>query len=126
MYKDMVSETVGFITAQFTEDTKKAYKLDNVKDGVVTITIYKALVITSELHLYTACWPVPTNPKTGKQYFFESHRFNDEEEVKRYFMDVKAQLPQGVIFEERIGGHADLVSEGARIYDVKVKIDLNN
>ena len=125
MYNKMVSETVGFITAKITEDTQKDYMLYHEKDGVVTLTIYKALVITPELHLYTGCWPVPTNPKTGKQYFFDSHRFNDEDEVKKYFQDVKAQLPECVAFEERIGGHADLVSEGARIYDVKVKIDLN-
>ena len=126
MYKKMVSETVGFITAKITEDTQKSYKLNIEEDGIVTITIYKALVITPKLHLFTGCWPVPTNPKTGKQYFFDSHRFNDEDEVKRYVEDVRAQLPKEVTFEERVGNRIDLVTEGSRIYDVQVEIDLNS
>jgi len=126
MYNNMVSETVGFITAKLNEDSKKEYMLCHAQDGIVTITIYRALVITPELHLYTCCWPVPTNPKTGKQYFFDSQRFNDEEEVKRYFADVKAQLPADVRFEERKPYPDEIVSAGARVYDVKVEIDLNN
>lgn len=126
MYNNMVSQTVELITAKITDETKSKYALYNEKEGVVTITIYKALVITSDFKLFTGCWPVPTNPKTGKQYFFESHYFKDEEEVEKYFVDVKAQLPSDVKFKERIGDSQDPIYSGARIFDVQVEINLNN
>lgn len=126
MYDNMVSEAVGFITAKITKDTQKSYILEKAKDGIVTISILSALIITPDLHLYTAACSVPTNPKTGKQYFFDSQQFKDEEQVKQFFKDVKAQLPEEVVFEERDTYPAECPKGKGRAYDVKVEIDLND
>lgn len=127
MYNKMVSDAVGLITAKITEETKRDYDWHDEKDGIVTITINKALIITTELKLYTGCISVPMNPQTGKQYFFDSYRFKDEEEVKKFFDDVRAQLPDQIEFEEQVLGDAyGPVEAGARAYYVKVKFDLKS
>lgn len=126
MYNKMVSEAVGLITAKITEDSKNKYLPVISDEGVAIIGIYSVLVITPELQLYTGCWSVPKNPETRVQYFFELYRFNNEEEIKRFFEDVKAQLPKEVKFREREAGPSDHHINGSRIYDVRVEIDLNN
>jgi len=126
MYNNMVSEAVGFITAKVTKDTQSSYTLQKVNDGKVEISIYNAFIITPDLHLYSGAIFIPTNPKTGKDYFFNPYGFKDEEQVKQFFRDVKAQLPDEVRFSEREAYPSDLVQKGSRIYDVLVEIDLNN
>lgn len=127
MYNMMVSDAVGLISTKITKESQSSYSLFNEKDGVITITITNALVITSDLKLYTACLSVPTNPKTGKDYFFDSYRFRDEDEIKKFFEDVKAALPAEVEFEEHIDkGCGFMTKEGDKVYTVKVEIDLNN
>jgi len=126
MYDNMVYEAIGLITANVTKDTQSSYVLDKAKDGIVTISIPSALIITHDLRLYTAAVRVPRNPKTGKDYFFDSQQFKDEDQVKQFFKDVKAQLPEEVIFEEREARTFECPTEGGRAYDVKVEIDLNS
>ena len=126
MYKEMVSEAIGFITDKVTEDTKRSSTLQSAKNEIVSISIYSALIITSDLHLYTGSISVPRNPKTGKDYFFNPNRFKDEKQVKQFFEDVKAQLPGCVVFKERPAYPSDLAPEGSRIYEVEVVIDLNS
>ena len=92
----------------------------------MTITINRVLVITPDLNLCTGCMAVPFNPKTGKQYFFDPYRFKDEEEVKKFFEDVRAQLPAEIEFVESVIGSFDIIEEGSRAYKVKVEFNLNN
>ena len=126
MYNNMVSEAVGFITTKITNETKKTYILEKAKDGIVTISILSALVITPDLHLYTAAYSVPRNPKTGKDYFFDSQQFKNEAEVEQFLKDVKAQLPEEVKFIERDTYPVECPSGKGRAYDVEVEFDLNN
>ena len=126
MYKNMVYEAVELITARITKDTKSSYIFEKAENGILTISIYSALIITPDLHLYTATYSVPRNPKTGKDLFFDSQQFKDEEQVKQFFEDVKAQLPAEVIFEEREASFAECPDKGGRAYDVRVEFDLNN
>lgn len=126
MYNNMVYEAVELITARITKDTKSSYIFEKAEDGIVTISIDSALIITPDLHLYTATYSVPRNPKTGKDLFFDSQQFKDEEQVKQFFEDVKTQLPAEVIFTERDTYLSECPSGKGRAYDVKVEIDLNN
>ena len=126
MYKDMVSEAVGFVTDSVTRETHRPYTINEAKDGIVTISISGALVITPGVRLYTAALYVPTNPKTDKNYFFDPYQFKDEEQVKQFFADVKAQLPAEVTFEEREARSYECHDKGGRAYDVRVEINLND
>ena len=126
MYNNMVNETVGFITTRITEDTKSSYKLHDVKEGIVIIPIYSALVINPELRLYSGTLRTTTNSKTGKLYLSDFYQFKDEEQIKQFFEDVKSQLPAEVRFIEREADASDLAVKGSRVYDVKVEINLND
>lgn len=126
MYDKMVSDAVGLITVKITEEIKGEFNFHNEKDGIVTINVYRVLVITPELKLYTGCTIVPRNPQTGKQYFYDLYSFKDEEMVAKFFDDVKEQLPDEIEFTERIITAGDILKEGSRAYNVQVKFDLNS
>ena len=96
MYKNAVEDSVGLIKSELTERSKSSFMWRKNDDGSVTIEIFKILIITNDLRLLSGLWDTPKNPRTGKYYFFEDIRFKDEEEVQRFFKDVKAQLPEDV------------------------------
>lgn len=126
LYNNMVDEAVELITTKIAQDAAGGYGLEDEKDGVVTITVYKAFTISAELHLYSECYSIPTNPKTGKQYFYNLYVFKDEDEVKKYLDDVKAKLPKEVHLIERLCGENDVACPGDRLYSAKVRIKLND
>lgn len=126
MYENIVDETLGFIIARVDKEIKSPSIIEKAVDGIVTISIYSALVITPDLHVYTATGWVPRNPKTQKDYFFDPHYFKDEEQVNQFFKDVKEQLTEAVKFSERKATRFECPDEGGRAYDVEVKINLND
>lgn len=127
LYNTVVEDAVVLITAKITEETGCGYTLHREKDGIVTITIYNAFFITSDLRLLSnTAFPCIKNPKTGKQCFYDIYQFKDEEEIQKYIEDVRSKLPEGVKLSERMGSENDAFYKNSRLYDAEVKIDLNN
>ena len=124
MYKNMVSDTVEVITQQITKATKDSYTPLFEEDGLVRINVFEVLTITPDLCLYTGCWPLPTNPETGKQCFGETYQFEDEEQIKKFFDEVMSRLPADVQIRERVNSPKSNFFE-ERIFDVLVEIKLN-
>lgn len=125
LYDIMVSDAVFLITNKYNKDTNSSIGLHNELDGIVTLTVYGALLISTDLKLYSSHFSLPINPKTGLQCFYHSYQFENKEEVEKYLNDVKAQLPDDVKFRKRIETE-NFIFSGATVYDAQLEIDLNS
>lgn len=131
MYNAMVNEAVELIISKITDESINGsidflFPPSKGPASKVEIWVYRAIIIANDLSLYSACYPMPTNPNTGKQYFFDTYKFKDESEADRYIADVLARLPDGVELRKRIDTNEKSIFFGSEIYDVYVKIDLND
>lgn len=130
MYKAMVNETVELIISKITDESINGsidflFPPSKATANEAEIWIYKAIIIANDLSLYSACYPIPTNPNTGKQYFFDTYKFKDESEADKYIADVLARLPDGVELRKRIDTENGIFF-GSKIYDVHLVIDLDD
>lgn len=124
LYNVAVEDAVNLIRTKITRQAEDGTALYTEKDGVVTLGIQKAFVITADLKLQLD--PVNKIMKSDKQCFYYSYQFNSENEVEKYLKDIKSKFPK----EVSIIGHRRIETDGiyanARTFNVQVAIDLNN